>query len=216
MIKAILTLKDKLLGRGDAAITVPVFDGALKPNNLLEDAAVFASLKSAQDLATDGQNLFVADGQRVLRYDADIAHELHHFEQPVTALACLLEGGLAVALAGREVRIVGGPHDGRQWTSIDGVAFSAVNAISLGSSGKLLVTDGSTEQPAENWKHDLMSRGATGRVCELTLSDGSLRTLATGLSHAFGVCNADGATWVSESWRHRVMSINAEIGRAHV
>ncbi|ESS15081.1 hypothetical protein MOLA814_00656 [Betaproteobacteria bacterium MOLA814] len=209
MIEAIYKLKDKLLGRGDAAITVPVFDGALKPNNLLEDAAVFASLKSAQDLATDGQNLFVADGQRVLRYDADIAHELHHFEQPVTALACLLEGGLAVALAGREVRIVGGPHDGRQWTSIDGVAFSAVNAISLGSSGKLLVTDGSAEQPAENWKHDLMSRGATGRVCELTLSDGSLRTLATGLSHAFGVCNADGATWVSESWRHRVMSINA-------
>ena len=36
MIGALLDWKDRLLGRADASITVPVFDGALKSNNLLE------------------------------------------------------------------------------------------------------------------------------------------------------------------------------------
>jgi len=209
MIDAIIKLKDRILGRGDAAITIPVFDGALKPNNLLEDAEVFASLDATQDLATDGKHLFVADGARVLRYEAATAHELHHFEQPVTALACLPDGGIAVALAGREVRIVGGTYDGTRWDAADGSAFNAVNAISVSSEGTLLVTDGSTEQPTNNWKNDLMGLGSTGRVFELTLRNGAIRTLATGMAYAFGACTVNGTTWVSESWRHRVMSVNA-------
>jgi len=35
MTRALLEWKDRLLGRGDASITVPVFDGALKSNNIL-------------------------------------------------------------------------------------------------------------------------------------------------------------------------------------
>ena len=69
MIDALLEWKDRLLGRGDASITVPVFDGALKSNNILEEAATFAALEAPEDLATDGRSLFVADGGTVLRYE---------------------------------------------------------------------------------------------------------------------------------------------------
>ncbi|MGS0753575.1 strictosidine synthase [Roseateles sp. GG27B] len=237
MIAALREWTDRLLGRGDAAITVPVFDGALKSNNLLEEAAVWATLDAPEDLATDGQSVFVADGATVLRYDpADrsaSATVLHRFDRPVTALACLpssdsqpgdcnghRNGGLAVALDGREVRIVGGPHDGRCWNAVAGQPLHAVNAISAGSDGRLVATDGSREHPAAHWKHDLMSLGRSGRLLELNPADGSARELASGLAHAFGACamadvaggaarGAEGGTvWASESWHHRVMAFS--------
>ena len=232
MIAALLEWKDRLLGRGDAAITVPVFDGALKSNNLLEEAAVWAKLDAPEDLATDGQAVFVADGTTVLRYDAAdrsaSATVVHRFDRPVTALACLPgrdsqnvggsgHGGLAVALDGREVCIVGGVHDGRLWNAVAGKPLYAVNAISAGSDGRLVATDGSREHPAAHWKHDLMGLGRSGRLIELNPADGSARELASGLAHAFGACAvadvaggvAGRTVWASESWRHRVMAFGA-------
>ena len=217
MITGLRDWKDRLLGRGNAAITVPVLDGALKSNSLLEEAAVFASLQAPQDLATDGHSLFVADGSTVRRYDvgaavADsvaIAAEVRSFDRVVTALATWPGGGLAVALDGREVRIVGGVHDGCRWDAAAGKKLHAVNAISVGSDGRLLVTDGSREHPAAHWKHDLMSLGRTGRLLELNPVDGSARVLASGLAHAFGACAVGNAVWASESWRHRVMAFGS-------
>ena len=68
MIETLTGWRDKLLGRGEAAITIPVLDGAFKPNRVLEDAAVLATLEAPEDMATDGKALFVADGNRVLRF----------------------------------------------------------------------------------------------------------------------------------------------------
>ena len=219
MISALMDWKDRLLGRGDASITVPVFDGALKSNNLLEEAPVFATLAAPEDLATDGRALFVANGNAVLRYDiaahagADAGStEVQRFDRPVTALACLPEGGLAVALDGREVRIVGGAHDGRRWDAAAGKPLNAVNAIGVGAGGRLLVTDGSREHPAAHWKHDLMGLGRSGRLLELNPADGGARELASGLAFAFGACAVGDAVWASESWRHRVVAFGAGQG----
>ena len=206
LMGALAEWKDRLLGRGDAAITVPVFDGALKSNSVLEDAAVFATLPEADDLATDGRSLFVADRQRVLRYDGNAAVEVQRFDNPITAIACLADGGIAVALDGREVRITGGPNDGRHWEAVAGQPLNAVNALSATADGRLIATDGSREHAAAEWKHDLMSLGHTGRVVELRVADGTAREIASGLSHAFGACAVGQGVWVSESWRHRVMA----------
>ena len=214
MIGALLDWKDRLLGRGAASITVPVFDGALKSNNLLEDAPVFATLDAPQDLATDGRSLFVANGKTVLRYDPAPpgtganagATEVQHFDRPVSALACLPGGGMAVALDGSEVRIVGGVHDGRRWDAVAGTPLHAVNALSTGADARLLVTDGSPEHAFEHWKHDLMSLGRSGRVLELNLADGGGREIASGLAYAFGACAVGDSVWASESWGHRVMA----------
>ncbi len=213
MIGTLLDWKDRLLGRGDASITVPVFDGALKSNNLLEEAPVFATLDAPQDLATDGRALFVANGNTVLRYELAApgagasagAAEVQRFDRPVSALACLPGGGMAVALDGRQVRIAGGVHDGRCWDAVASTPLHAVNAISVGADDRLLVTDGSREHAFEHWKHDLMGLGRSGRVLELNLADGGGREIATGLAHAFGACAVGDSVWVSESWRHRVM-----------
>jgi sugar lactone lactonase YvrE len=208
---------DRLLGRGDAAITVPVFDGALKSNQLIEDAAVVAELDAPEDVASDSVSIFVADGARVLRFGARDSHgtEVMRFERPVTALACLPGGGFAVALDGKEIRLVGGAHDGRRFDSVDGQPLNAVNALSA-DAGRLLATDGSKTQPVERWKHDLMSLGRSGRLLEFDPASGDARERATQLAYAFGTCVApDGAVWACESWRHRVLSI-AQDGRRTV
>jgi hypothetical protein len=219
MIDTLRQWSDRLLGRGDAAITVPVFDGALQSNRLIEDAAVVAELDDPQDLASDGMSLWVADGAHVLRFDgADHANVEHAFERPISALASVLGGGLAVALAGQEVRVVGGPHDGRRFDSAGGQRLNGVNALASTVHGRLWASDGSQTQPPERWKHDLMQLGRSGRLIEFGLGDGAVQVRAAGLAHAFGVCApADDAAWVCESWRHRVVQVGgAHDGRAVV
>jgi hypothetical protein len=221
VIGAIVDWKERLLGRGDASITVPVFDGALKSNNILEQAPAFAALEAPEDLAADGDALYVADGVTVLRYDVSSAgsaktpSEVGRFDQPVTALAGRPGGGLAVAPGGREARIVGGAHDGRRWDAVGGAKLNAVNAIAVAEGGHLLVTDGSLEQPVDHWRHDLMGLGRSGRVFEMQPGDGSARVLASGLAYAFGACASGAEVWVSESWSHRVHAVaGGKRGRA--
>lgn len=205
MITTLRRWRDELLGRGDAAITIPIFDGALKPNRVLEEAEVVANLPAAEDLATDGTNLFVADGTRVLRLVEGNVEEIAKFDRTVTALAYVNKGSFAVALDSREIRIVGGSGDGRRWDNIGGKPLIAANAISIRHDGRLLVTDGSSAHPYERWCHDLMSRGKTGRLVELNPGDGSGRELASHLAYAFGACELGDAAWVCESWRHRIV-----------
>ena len=209
MIEAIKQWTERVLGRGDAAISVPVLDGALKSNRLIEDAEVVAEFDAPEDLASDGTSLFVSDGARVLRVDGEGPPTVAHtFERTVSALACLPDGGIAVALGGREVRVVGGPHDGRRFEAVDGKRLNAVNALAGTADGRLLATDGSLTNPPERWKHDVMELGRSGRLLEFNLADGSASERATGLAYAFGVgATADGAAWVCESWRHRVLQI---------
>lgn len=221
MIAALREFTDRLLGRGEASISVPVFDGALKSNTLIEDAEVVAQLEAPRDLATDGQAVFASDGARVLRLDASgqpgaLPGEALRFERPVSALACLPGGGFAVGIEGRELLLRGGAHDGKRIDSAGGKPFVALNAIAAGSNGKLLVTDGSAQHGPDLWKHDLMTLGRSGRLCEVDPASGGTRELAAGLAYAFGAGMQGDAAWVSESWKHRVLAIRAGQAPAEV
>ena len=215
MMSAIAQWRDRFLGRGDTAITIPIFDGALKPNRLLEQVAQSWALPAAEDIATDGVDVFIAGGSKVMRLNGDATEVVHQFEGRVTALACIAGGGFAVALDGKEVRTIGTRQPRRQWKEASGQPFVAVSALSATPDGRLLVTDGSSRQSYDRWCHDLMERGRSGRMLELNLEDGLARDIACGLSYAFGVCTGAGGVWVSESWRHRVMKYDDQ-GRAEV
>jgi hypothetical protein len=116
LIAAIKEFANRILGRGDATITVPSFDGALKPNQKLEQAEILLECVAPEDLATDGANLYLADGPRLLRLDGNASTEIRAFDRPISALACLGGGGLAVAFGGREVRIYPDPSAPRPRT----------------------------------------------------------------------------------------------------
>lgn len=209
-MSALRDFTDRLLGRGEAAITVPPFDGALKPNQLLETAEVAAEFSHAEDLASDGKVLYVADGPTVVQYEGAASREIRRFDQSITAL-CLLPGGeLAVALGGREVRVFQSPVGTDEGVSYSGGDMNAVNALAAGPTGTLLATDGSTLEAPSRWAHDLMSRGRTGRLLSIDLATRQVRVAADGLQYAFGVASSGDGAIVSESWRHRLVKVAAK------
>lgn len=216
MIAALKEWSDRVLGRGAASITVPVFDGALKSNTLVEDAALLAKLSAPADLATDGESVFVADGNKVWQHDGSSTQwaprEAASVDAAISAIACVPGGGLALALGGREVHILGGAHDGLVFTSAHGRALSCVNALAFGLDGSLLASDGSATQPPERWKHDLMELGHSGRLIAFDLATGRGHDQASGLGYAFGTCAAGNGALVCESWRHRVLRVSSAGG----
>lgn len=210
MIAALRDFTDRVLGRGNAAITVPPFDGALKPNQILEEAAVVAELAQPNDLASHGGNLYIADGSTVLRYAGGSMQAVARFDREVTALCALPDGRLAVALDGRNIRIFSTNGLADNDVVVGGGNMTAVNALAAAPSGKLLATDGSTSHPTSQWTHDLMSHGRSGRILSIDLVSKQIEVMASGLRYAFGVAVSGDCAIVSESWRHRLVPIGAK------
>jgi hypothetical protein len=207
MISALKNFADRFLGRGDATITVPSFDGALKPNQILEKAETIGQFEAPEDLATDGKTIYIADGAALLRLDGSATTEVRRFDRAISALCCLPNGGIAAALDGREVQVFATPSASSAAVSISDPSFNAINALSPGQRGTLIATDGSSARPYGQWVYDLMERGRTGRVLSLDIASGRARPIASGLSYAFGACAAGDAVFVSESWRHQIVAI---------
>lgn len=216
MMAVIKAWSDRMLGRGTASITVPVFDGALKSNTLLENAVLLTQLNAPYDIATDGVSVFVADGKKVWVHDGASGHwaasEVASVNEAITAIACVPGGGLALALAGREIHIMGGEHNGLVFRSANSRDLSSVNALAFSADGKLLASDGSATQPPERWKHDLMELGQSGRLIAFDLATGQGQDLVRDLAYAFGTCASDKDALVSESWRHRVLRVSSTDG----
>ena len=209
LIRAIREFANQVLGRGDATIAVPSFDGALKPNQKLEEAEILLECAAPEDLATDGANIYLADGPRLLRLERDATTEIRAFDQPISALACLAGARLAVALGGREARIYADPSASKPRT-IFASGLNAVNALAAAPDGMLIATDGSQSRGVDQWSTDLLDRGRSGRVLLLDPATGSVKTIASGLCYAFGACAGRDAMLVSESWRHRVLSVGRD------
>jgi hypothetical protein len=210
MIAGLKEFADRLLGRGDATITVPSFDGALKPNQILENAETVAQLDAPEDLATDGKVLYIADGPAIRRNDGTNTADVRRFDRSITALCCLPDGGIAVALDGREVQIFATPSAAAPTSTFTAPSMNAINALAPGPNGTLIATDGSSVRPYRQWSHDLMERGRSGRVLVLDVAGGSVRTVAAKTQFAFGACASGDNILFSESWRHRLVAITPE------
>ena len=201
---------DRLLGRGDAAVTVPIFDGALKPNGWLEDAAVVASFEAATDIATDGEALYVADGARVVSVALDgTASTVAQAKGRITALAVMPDRRFAIAVEGREVNVISGDAVEQTWTEADGRPLRSVNALSVTPKGSLLATEGSAQHDESEWQRDLLTHGRSGRVIAFHAQAPSGAVLASGLQWPFGIVAHGEGNLHSEAWRHRVVTMDA-------
>ena len=207
MFGVIRDFAQSFLGRGEATITVPSFDGALKPNQALERAETLFECAAPADLATDGVNVYLADGVRLARIEGNGATTIREFDRPITALACLPGGGIAVALGGREVRVYADPAAPDPTAAFTGAGMRSVNALAPSGNRALFATDGSATRDVDEWAWDLMEWGRTGRTLRLDLGTKEVTVLAQGLRYAFGACAMDGSALVSESWRHRLIAV---------
>ena len=207
MIGAIQEFANRFLGRGDAAIAVPTFDGALKPNQKLEQAETILECDAPEDLATDGRSICLADGDEaspIRRGPGDGSAPV----RPADLGACLsaLTAALAVALAGKEVQVFSEPSAAKPH-AVFSTGLNAVNALAPAPDGTLVATDGSATYGVEDWARDLLESRRTGRLLALDPATGAAKTLASGLGFAFGARATGDEVLVSESWKHRLIAV---------
>lgn len=190
-----------LFGRGGSSLSVPILDGAFKPNNLLEEAEVVFEREGLEDmaLAPDG-SLVVAAGPDVLSVANGTATLLERHAAPITALSVLADGRRVVALGDRVV------VEGRAAPIAEaaGRSFKAITALSVTADGRVLVTDASARHDGGHWQHDLMTRGRSGRLVALSPDTGQAELLQGDLAWASGALETRSGVLVSESWRHRL------------
>lgn len=207
MIDAIRRALDGFLGRGEAAVTVPVMDGPLKPNQLLEEAPRILEARALDNLVTTPEGTLYSSGPSLRRIpDGEVAR----FDSDISCLAAN-DDALAIGFEGGGVEIRGGPHDGRRIAELGGPPLNCPTAAMFLDANTLVVTNGSSEHRPSQWRRDLMQLGKSGRVGRVDLARGSSQLLASGLAWPCGVAGArDERLFVSEAWRHRVLSLDAE------
>lgn len=206
MIGAVGRIIDNFFGRGEAAVTVPPLDGALRPNRALDAATDRVALDGVDCLAEAGGRLYASAGALVMVRGAGGDWSEHRrFDAPVVALASVA-GGLALALADGRVMVLGGAVDG--WQQATGPR--CITALADGGDA-VLVTNGAEGHTPDDWQRDLLNRGATGSVWRYPLGGGAGTRLAQGLAWPAGVLAVEGGVVVSEAWRHRILRLDGGI-----
>lgn len=198
-------------GRGEFSITVPVMDGALKPNDLLESATGIATIATVDNAAVLADGLLVSSSDRIVEVDATGKQREHsRHEAPISCLAVSAGGAIAIGLDGLGVKIAGGRHDGKLFSRLAGGPLNCPTAAMFLDEDTVIICNGSASFPASKWSHDLVHLGHTGTVVRIDLTGESPPLdLATGLCFPAGICanGASGEVVVSEAWRHRLISL---------
>lgn len=199
---------ERFLGRGAASVTVPPLDGALKPNNLLEEAPPGFTVTAPDNLALrDGAPVW-SSGAQLFRLDGDTPSLFATLDSDVTALACSGAGLIAAACENHGIAILG--RDGKPaGTALrDGGKHTCVTALAFAGEEALLVCVGSADNPLSAWQRDLLDQNRAGALLRIDLKTGDVRQLATRLAFPNGVLTeADGSIIVSESWAKRLIRL---------
>jgi hypothetical protein len=203
-------------GRGEQSITVPVMDGALKPNDRLERADSVAAVDGADNiLETDGR-LLCSSGDRMLAIGGGgVLDTMLTVEGVVSCLAADAHGALAVGIDGKGIRLCGGRHDGIVLGTAGAAPLACPTAALFLDPDRLVVANGSASFTASQWRQDLLHRGRSGSVVLFDLAKGTSRVLASDLAFPSGLCAAEdnpSTLLVSEAWRHRVLRVDAQDG----
>jgi hypothetical protein len=205
---------DAWRGAGPYSITIPPMDGALRPNQAIEDSPVLVEVAAPDNLVHDGTRLLFSSGSVVQALKTDgvsaSTEPFATFDYLVTALAAHPGGGVAVGLDDGRVLVRGGWHDGRVLTQLGSRTIVCPTALLFADENTLLIALGSQQNASSAWKHDLMQRNASGSVWRVDLRSGQEACLADRLAFPYGLLLAgDGSVIVSESWRNQLIRLRA-------
>lgn len=192
------------------AVTIPPMDGALKPNNALDEADVLAEVDLPDNLCSNGDYLFFSSANRVLAIEAGdgAPYEVATFDSVVTALAAAPGQPLAIGLDDGTLRLMSDNGDRRDLPAPGGL--KCPTAMAFDGRGGLYVCQGSSRHKASDWAVDIMEKNAAGSVWRIDLASGKAASLVQNLAFPYGVLvEADGSVVVSEAWRHRLLRLPA-------
>ncbi|MCL8486987.1 MULTISPECIES: strictosidine synthase [Bradyrhizobium] len=198
---------ERFLGRGRAAVTVPPLDGALKPNNRLEDAPRGLASHAPDNLvACDGAVLW-SSGTRLFRAAAGAEPEpVATLDGVISALAVSPRGQIAVACDGKGISILARDGTVTDTGRSSGWPSACITAMTFVDEASLVVCVGSVQTALDAWQRDLMEHRRAGELWKLDLAARTAKRLAAGLGYPNGVVvAADQSLIVSEAWDVRLV-----------
>ena len=208
-------------GFDDETGSVPMMDGPLRPNAVLDSAPVALSLPGVDNLAWRRGELVCSSGPELLRFAIETGDfaisDRRAFDAPVSLVAAGPGDSLAVGLDGRGLMIVEGPHAGRMIEAAGERRLTCPTAALFLDADRLVVANGAAGVTAAEWKRDLMECGASGELWLIDLSSSNVapRRLAGSPAFPSGLARAgDGTLLVSEAWLHRVIAVDVETPNA--
>ncbi len=209
MISFLQNARDRFLGRGAAAVTVPPMDGALRPDTSLESATVIVRAQQPDNLLHCGEVLIFSDGGRLFQLDraGTSCRQLHDFGAPITAMAANGPGLLALGLNDGTL-LIGHPDKGGAMQRITHPGLGCPVAMAFDPQGDLIVCQGSSMNQPAAWQRDLMERRADGALWRIRGADRAVERIASDLAFPFGVLPLEKGLVVSEAWRHRLLLID--------
>lgn len=182
------------------AVTIPPMDGALKPNNLLEEAEVVTAAIAPDNLALLNGKLIYTSGAELRQVKPKKL--LKSYESDIASLAVSDDGRLAVGLDDGTVLL--GEKKIEGFTAPAAMAFDGKD---------LLVCDASAIYRPSDWAKDLMRRKASGSIWRVDAETGTRAMLADGLAYPNGIIRDQNRIVVSESWTHRLIALPIQGGR---
>jgi hypothetical protein len=192
-----MRLLDPLLDffRGKA-VTIPPMDGALKPNTALDDAEVVTAALAPDNLCLLNGKLIYSSHREVRQLGPK--KKIMDCAAGVASLAVSPDGKLAVALDDGTILFDGQTISG----------FKCPTAMAF-QGESLFVCNGSEDFAPSQWVRDLMHQNRSGSLWRIGLATGKRECLARGLGFAGGLAvdEAAGRVVLSESWRHRLVSV---------
>jgi Strictosidine synthase len=186
-------------------------DGALKPNQGLDEARCLISIAEPDNLILHGGSALFSSGASIVGLDGKPANlSLPAFKSRIAALAASAEGAIAVALDSGEILVFGGRHDGATPARAVAGRFKCPTALSFVGEDMLLVAEGSSVHGPEDWQRDLLEQSPSGSVWRFDLVSGESICLSDKLAFPYGILPiGDGQEMlVSESWRHRLLRLS--------
>ncbi|OKO84568.1 hypothetical protein [Bradyrhizobium sp. AS23.2] len=207
-MNAIRNMLDSFWGRGDASITIPSMDGALRPNDLLDQAIEVQVVQQPDNLTEYQGGLLYSSGNKIFQMNMEASAETPpRYEMPndVSCLASHPSGILAIGTTAG-ILLRGSKHEGTTISRLSGRPLACPTALVFDGDNSLIVCIGSDRLSPGEWKRDLMEQGRSGSVWRIDLVGGESTCLVHGLGFPYGVqLVGSGALRVSESWSHRII-----------
>lgn len=197
MMGTLKNLSDRLLGRGSAALTVPPMDGALKPNNRLEDADTGIGAQAPMALAVKDGKLLWAEGDKLMS-EAGVQASA---SGTISALAVSTDGSVVLAVEGH----------GITWNdaSLHALAgVSCVTSLAFEGAHTLWIAVGSTVNAFHAWSRDFLEKRRSGQLLRYDVQSQKLTVVADRLAFPFGLLTTSKGVVLSESWERRLVCID--------
>ena len=204
-------LKQILFRRSDQ-YAIPPLDGALLPNNKIDQFRVVRdSISRPDDMEVDSDgNLYISTGNHIIKLHGEGLKEKVVFaelEGLAGGLSFHPDGSLMVCVGGEGLALVGkeGGMEKRLDVAENG-AIRCANTAVAAPDGRVYIADGTAYHEPQEWYFDLMEKRTAGRLIRYDPEKSKAEVLLSGLSFPYGVAvsHDGGSLLLTESWNHTV------------